>query len=334
MKNLRTEEEIVSNWKGDIDKPVVSICCITFNHELYIEDALEGFLIQETDFAFEILIHDDASTDRTAEIIRKYEAQFPNIIKPIYQVENQYSKQVSVSFVFNVTRAKGEFIAFCEGDDYWKSATHLNDGCHVLKSNNNISIYGSACVMERNNLFIAHKAKRNRYDLKNYILEQPFIVTCSLIVKSSICKAIAEIPVMGGRYFAGDSRIKLISLTKGDMFVGNNMSVVYRKGTIGSWSNRVIDREVIMRELLDNISITREVALFNEFSSIDALYRRVEDELIGKGCQLAALKGIHYWLLFVLLQPKALSRRHIKLSLAVSPLGPFLKNIKYIILKK
>ncbi|AFJ01907.1 glycosyltransferase [Methylophaga frappieri] len=92
MRNLRSQTEIMASWEGDLSSPVVSICCITYNHDAYIEDALEGFLIQETDFPFEILIHDDASTDRTADIIREYEAAYPNLIKPIYQVENQYSQ--------------------------------------------------------------------------------------------------------------------------------------------------------------------------------------------------------------------------------------------------
>ena len=97
---------------------LVSICCITYNHEDYIADAIEGFLMQKTDFKYEVLIHDDASTDRTAEIIRKYERKFPNLIKPIYQTENQHSKGIKVG-KYNIERALGKYIALCEGDDYW-----------------------------------------------------------------------------------------------------------------------------------------------------------------------------------------------------------------------
>lgn len=97
----------------------VSIICNAFNHEKYIEKTLEGFLTQKTEYSFEVLVHDDASTDRTAEIIRRYEKQYPDIIKPIYQTENQYSKGVNVSGTYQYSRAKGKYIAFCEGDDYW-----------------------------------------------------------------------------------------------------------------------------------------------------------------------------------------------------------------------
>ena len=98
---------------------LVSICCITYNHEPYIRDAIEGFLMQKTDFPFEVLIHDDASTDGTADIIREYETKYPDIIKPIYQTENQYSKGIKISATYNYPRAKGKYIALCEGDDYW-----------------------------------------------------------------------------------------------------------------------------------------------------------------------------------------------------------------------
>lgn len=105
---------------------LVSISCITYNHEPYIRECLDGFIMQKTDFAFEVLIHDDASTDKTADIIREYEAKFPNLIKPIYQTENQFSKKVgSINAKFNYPRAKGKYIALCEGDDYWTDPLKL-----------------------------------------------------------------------------------------------------------------------------------------------------------------------------------------------------------------
>lgn len=140
MRNLRTEDEIIANWKGDIDKPVVSICCITYNHEPYIEDALEGFLIQETDFPFEILIHDDASTDRTAEIIREYEAKYPRLIKPIYQVYNQYLINKALPFVNCSKSADGKFIAICEGDDFWCDPRKLQIQVDYLNNNPEVVI--------------------------------------------------------------------------------------------------------------------------------------------------------------------------------------------------
>lgn len=71
--------------------PVVSICCLAYNFEKYIKDAIEGFLLQKVSFPIEIIINDDCSTDNTAEIIRKYVDKYPDLIKPIFQKENQYS---------------------------------------------------------------------------------------------------------------------------------------------------------------------------------------------------------------------------------------------------
>lgn len=114
---IQTEEEMLARW-GHFDKPLVSICCIAYNHEKYITDTLDGFLIQKNNFPVEILVHDDASTDRTADIIREYEKRYPHIIKPIYQTVNQYSQGKRIS-LFNFERAQGKYIAMCEGDDYW-----------------------------------------------------------------------------------------------------------------------------------------------------------------------------------------------------------------------
>ena len=112
----------------------ISIICNAFNHARYIRDTLDGFVMQKTDFKFEILIHDDASTDETADIIREYEAKYPDLIKPIYQKENQYSKDVWITDVFQLRRSKGKYIALCEGDDYWTDPDKLQKQYDALES--------------------------------------------------------------------------------------------------------------------------------------------------------------------------------------------------------
>ena len=114
--------------------PVVSICCATYNHVHFIRQCLDGFVMQKTDFPFEVLIHDDASTDGTQDIIREYEAKYPDIIKPIYQKENQYSKGVRVSLVYNYSRVRGKYVALCEGDDYWTDPYKLQKQVDFLEN--------------------------------------------------------------------------------------------------------------------------------------------------------------------------------------------------------
>ncbi|WP_281863136.1 glycosyltransferase family 2 protein [Planomicrobium okeanokoites] len=122
-----------------MDNILVSIHCLTYNHEKYISEAIESFLMQKTNFEFEILIHDDASTDKTAEIVRQYEKKYPNLIKPIYQKENQYSKGISVSRN-NIDRAKGKYFAFCEGDDYWTDPLKLQKQVDYMEQHSECSL--------------------------------------------------------------------------------------------------------------------------------------------------------------------------------------------------
>lgn len=118
-------------------EPLVSIDFITYNHEAYIRDALEGFLMQKTNFTFEVLIHDDASTDQTANIIQEYEKKYPDIIKPIYQTENQYSKGVEITTQIQFPHARGKYIALCKGDDYRKDHFKLQKQVDIGISINN-----------------------------------------------------------------------------------------------------------------------------------------------------------------------------------------------------
>ena len=114
--------------------PLVSISCITYNHAPYIRECLDGFMMQQTNFPFEVLIHDDASTDGTADIIREYAEKYPDIIKPLYEEENQWVKGRRGSAVFNFPRAQGKYIALCEGDDYWTDPLKLQKQVDFLES--------------------------------------------------------------------------------------------------------------------------------------------------------------------------------------------------------
>lgn len=113
----------------------VSVLCITYNQEDYIEQAIKSFLAQKTDFAFEILIHDDASTDGTAQIVRKYERLYPNMIRAIIQTENQHSKGVKITSGILTPLAKGKYIAVCEGDDFWTDENKLQKQYNYMEQN-------------------------------------------------------------------------------------------------------------------------------------------------------------------------------------------------------
>lgn len=131
----------------DNDKILVSIRCLVYNHESYLCQCLEGFVMQKTNFRFEAIVHDDASTDGSATIIREYAEKYPDIIKPIYETENQYSKHDgSLGRIMNAA-CKGKYIAFCEGDDYWIDPLKLQKQVDFLEENlDHGMVYGKAQV--------------------------------------------------------------------------------------------------------------------------------------------------------------------------------------------
>lgn len=137
---VQCEEDVIVNWAADVHKPLASVICHTYNHVEFIRDALNGFLMQKTDFPFEIIVHDDASTDGTREIIEEYRSRFPNIFRVVFQEKNQYKLGKRPPIV-TFPMARGKYIAFCEGDDYWidinklyKQVSYLekDKGCVVV----------------------------------------------------------------------------------------------------------------------------------------------------------------------------------------------------------
>ena len=118
---------------------LVSIHCLVYNHEPYLRDCLEGFVMQKTNFRFDAIVHDDASTDGSGAIIREYAEKYPDIIKPIFEIENQYSKQDgSLEYIMN-NATKGKYVAYCEGDDYWINPNKLQKQIDFLESHKECS---------------------------------------------------------------------------------------------------------------------------------------------------------------------------------------------------
>ncbi|WP_018617296.1 glycosyltransferase family 2 protein [Segetibacter koreensis] len=140
--------------------PLVSIICITYNHEKYISLAIEGFLMQKTSFPFEILIHDDCSTDSTASIIKSYADKYPDLIRPIYQTVNQFSLGKKIApIVFPYCR--GKYLALCEGDDYWIDPNKLQKQVDFLEGHPDyVMCFTNGCIVDSSGVVIQEKQLR------------------------------------------------------------------------------------------------------------------------------------------------------------------------------
>lgn len=141
---------------------VVSVLCITYNHAPYIRQCLDGFLMQKTNFKYEVIIHDDCSTDGTTDIVKEYANKYPDLIVPIIQSVNQYQNGVKgIIATFMLPKTRGKYIALCEGDDYWIDPLKLQKQVDFLEKNPNTSmVYTSFKTVDESNKEI----RRPRYD--------------------------------------------------------------------------------------------------------------------------------------------------------------------------
>jgi glycosyltransferase involved in cell wall biosynthesis len=220
---------------------LVSICCITYNHEKYIADALDSFLMQKTDFPVEILIHDDASSDRTADIIKEYEARYPDLIKPIYQRENQYSQGVKVAHL-NQIRAQGKYIATCEGDDFWTDTYKLQKQVDYMEKHPECSL----CVHASYRVTPGKKklAKMIRPDTVSRIFTVEeiilgggnFFATSSLFYPAVLNR---ERPDFMGKAPVGDVPRLIFCALKGTVYYIDEVMSAYRVAVPGSWDQRM-----------------------------------------------------------------------------------------------
>ena len=217
------------------NKPLVSICCITYNQERYIKDALEGFLKQKTNFDYEIIINDDASTDNTTKILREYEEKYKNKIYVVYQKENQYSKGIS-TLLLVLKRARGKYIAVCEGDDYWICENKLQEQVNYMEEHPKCTFcFHNAVILNmrnnnKNRSVVNILKKDEDYDVGK--LEMlGFIPTASFMFKTEDAR---KIPEWFEKCFVGDWPLKMIMTNFGYAHYMSKKMSVYRKNAQGS----------------------------------------------------------------------------------------------------
>lgn len=177
----------------DNNKILVSIRCLVYNHEPFLRQCLDGFVMQKTNFRFEAIVHDDASTDGSAAIIREYAEKYPDIIKPIYETENRYSKHDgSLGRIINAA-CRGKYIAMCEGDDYWIDPLKLQKQVDILEHHKNVYLVytGFDTVDESSNLinrplYDDFMKKSKSGDIFRALLHGNFILTLTICYRKEV----------------------------------------------------------------------------------------------------------------------------------------------------
>lgn len=248
----------------------VSIHCLTYNHEKYVRKTFEGFLKQKTNFAFEVLVHDDASTDGTPEIIREYTEKYPDIFKPIYQKENQYSKGIMVAYAYNFPRAVGKYMAYCEGDDYWCDENKLQKQYDIMEKHPECSICTHIAQIisaeeEKALGTIPQKPFTNgvvdeEVFLRSELIEGWASQTSSFFLRNKYLKEyIAENPKYCRMMVVGDFPTILYMLTKGKVYFIDEIMSCYRYGGASSFrENRKRDTFLEIRHLFSLVDGVNE----------------------------------------------------------------------------
>ncbi|MDP9894176.1 glycosyltransferase involved in cell wall biosynthesis [Variovorax boronicumulans] len=217
----------------------LSVCLITYNQKDYVENALDGILMQKTTFPFKVFIHDDASTDGTAEILRRYKEKHGEKIHLIIREENEFSKNGFYFFKDLIERTEGEYLAICEGDDYWIDSSKLEKQVGILQGNEKYSM--SIHNALRENVVNGERSSFNKKKLpqemgvRDVLLRGWFAPTASFVFR----KENVVIPKMPGVNM--DIVMLYQNATKGIIHYSEGISSVYRYSALGSLSERYRD---------------------------------------------------------------------------------------------
>ncbi len=223
---------------------MVSICCQIYNHASFLRECFDGFVMQKTNFPIEILIHDDASTDGSQEIIKEYTTVYPDLFKPIFQRENQYSEGVPICATYQFPRAIGKYIAMCEGDDYWTDPYKLQKQVDFLEQNEEFtlcshrySIFNQVSQEFKTDylteLFASCSATRGGivFEQKEY-LDYPYMQTMTVIFNRNKC----DFDLYKRLNSKGDLALFYCCLQNGKGFCMNENMAVYRVSETGVYS--------------------------------------------------------------------------------------------------
>ena len=280
-------------------EPLVTIRCITFNHARYIREALEGFLRQRTNFPVEILIGDDASTDGTREILRQYQAQHPELIRAVYQTENQYSKGLRPWRTLLYKMARGKYLAYCEGDDFWTDPLKLQKQVDFLEAHPGYAL----CFHDAN---ILREQEQRMDPLRPAVLKPSYTLTdllhgnfIPMLTVMFRRGLFGDFPAWYYEMPIGDWPLHILNAMHGEIGYLPEVMAVYRLHPGGLWSSMDEPTQrrneiLVYRKLIANLAPEHRQPLK---AGLSRLYHRMALESERSGKKAEASKQL--WQSFV-----------------------------------
>lgn len=299
-------------------KPLVAIHCLVYNHESYLRDCFEGFVMQQTNFPFVAIVHDDASTDGSAAIIREYEEKYPHIFKPIYETENQFSKQDgSLECIMDnaIISTGAKYVAMCEGDDYWIDPLKLQKQVDFLEANPEYSI----CFHKVNTLISSTSEIKEEFLVQDMpgksvisnLAERNYIHTPSVVYRRdflSFDKIELLLPCIPFDYV-----LWMMLAERGPIYKINEYMAIYRYGS-GFWeSSSLMKRNVLTLCTLNKLSVILHAYQPMLKKQINQIQEELWQTIMKKDMDSIMVRKSHaYQLGSILLSPLKKIKRIIK----------------------
>ena len=262
-----------------MNNPLISICCVTYNHASYIKKTLDGFLMQKTDFPFEICLGEDESSDGTREICKEYAEKYPDKIrlflrkrKDVIYINGHATGRFN--FIETLKECTGKYIAMCDGDDYWTDPNKLQKQVDFLEKNPEYSMcFHPVKIVDESNRIIrdyyGQEGKKNSYVLED-LFAHNFIPTCSVVFRSEM---IYDLPEWFGEVSFGDWVLHILNAKRGKIGFLNEVMGVYRSHPSGMWSN-LPKIEKLKREINTFNIVGSNLKLFSNFKFRKMVARR------------------------------------------------------------
>lgn len=243
---------------------LVSVLCITYNQVDYVEDMLNGIVKQKTNFKYEVIVHDDASTDGTVDILKEYQNKYSDLLNVIYENENQWSRGVKITQKIMVPLIKGKYVAFCEGDDFWIDHNKLQEQVDFLEKNPDyVCVAHNALCWEEGKLYPMDNFEQSREILDREILDRkfPFLATAGKVYRKETF-ILDDFFLECGE--VGDMCTEYAALLKGKFYYMDKIMSVYRYRSKGSWSNRVRKSDY---NLIFRAKFIRFLSKYNDYTN-------------------------------------------------------------------